>query len=66
MLPLAYSLSLQVRILIPFSAPETGIPETETGPSGLSAPETEMVALLHVALHVEIPNLAPKPEPDME
>ena len=64
MLPLAYSLSLQVRILIPFSAPETGIPETETGPSGLSAPET--VALLHVALHVEIPNLAPKPEPDME
>ena len=27
MLPLAYSLSLQVRILIPFSAPETGKPE---------------------------------------
>ena len=62
MSPLAYSLSLQVSILIPFSAPETGIPETETGPSGLSAPETEMVALLHV----EVPNLAPKPEPDME
>ena len=33
-----------------------------TGPSGLAAPETEMVA----PLHVEVPNLAPKPEPDME
>ena len=28
----------------------------------LAAPETEMVA----PLHVEVPNLAPKPEPDME
>ena len=33
-----------------------------TGPSGLAAPETEMVA----PLHVEVPNFAPKPEPDME
>ena len=32
------------------------------GPSGLAAPETEMVA----PLHVEVPNLAPKLEPDME
>ena len=44
--------------------PETGKPETgnSTGPSGLAAPETEMVA----PLHVEVPNFAPKPEPDME
>ena len=69
MSPLAYSLSLQVSILIPFSAPETGNRKTgnrntgnSTGPSGLAAPETEMVA----PLHVEVPKFAPKPEPDME
>ena len=66
MSPLAYSLSLQVSILIPFSEPETGTGKPEYRKQrwvlSLAAPETEMVA----PLHVEVPNFAPKPEPDME
>ena len=42
--------------------PENRNTGNSTGPSGLAAPETEMVA----PLHVEVPNFSPKPEPDME